>query len=96
MEILELTVRPTFDSLIDEDYVEGNDDAILYKQGLNSEPMSVEVEEDFSIPNGFEAVIDSPENAAILDKDSPLPERVEKLSAGKYLYSGGGKIQRIK
>ena len=95
MELLELTVRPTFDSLVDEDYIEGNDDALLYKQGLNSEPMSVEVEEEFSIPDGFEAVIDSPENAVILDKDS-LPERVEKLSAGRYFYSGGDRIQRIK
>jgi hypothetical protein len=96
MDQLELLFRPTFDSLVDEDYVEGNDDTILYEQGLNSEPMSVGTEEEFLIPDGFEAVIDSPENAALLIEDSPLPEYVEKLSAGRYLYSGGGRIQRIK
>ncbi len=92
MEILELTIRPTFDSLINEDSVEGNDVALLYEQGLNSEPVSIEAEKEFSIPDGFEAVIDSPENAVILDKDSPLPEYVEKLSAGTYTYKGNGVI----
>ncbi len=109
MEKLELTVRPTFDSLVDEDYIEGNDDALLYQQDLNSEPMSVEVEEEFLIPDGYEAKIKLPVCFLEWDKERDegfvpnmeirgllvYPEECETLVAGQYLYKGNGIIQRF-
>jgi len=95
MDTLELIIRPTFESLIDEDYIEGDDDALLFEQGLDSELVSIEAGEEFVIPDGCEAVIDFLEDDAEFDDGSSFAENGEKLSAGIYLYSGGGKIQRI-
>ena len=109
MEKLELTVRPTFDSLVDEDYIEGNDDALLYQQGLNSEPVSIDAEKEFLIPDGYEAQIESPVCFLEWDKERDdgfvpnmrirgflvYPEECETLVAGQYLYKGNGIIQRF-
>jgi len=92
MDILELTIRPTFESLTGGYDETENDNAILYEQGLNSEPLNVEIDEVFVIENGMEAMVYSPENAWIYRGDLFDPDSIEKLSVGKYQYKGKGKI----
>ncbi len=95
-DTLELTVLPTFRALSGGCDETENDDAVLYEQGLSSAPMTIEVDEVFSISNGQEALVDSPERAWTCNEDDSDPDEAEKLSAGQYCYKGDGKIQRIK
>jgi len=95
-DTLELMVRPTFRALSGGFDETENDAAFLDEQGLNSAPMTVDVDESFSISEGLEALVDSPERAWTCNEDDSDPDEAEKLSAGQYCYKGDGKIQRMK
>jgi hypothetical protein len=96
VDILELTIRPTFESLSGGFGETENDDAILYEQGVESQPLDVEVDEVFSISEGLEAVVCSPERTWTCNEDDSELDGDEKLSVGTYRYVGDGKILRIK
>ena len=95
-DTLELTVRPTFESLSGGFDETENDAEVLYEQGLSSAPMTIEVDEVFSISNGQEALVVSPERAWTCNEDDSDPDEADKLSAGRYCYRGDGKIHRLK
>ena len=107
MDTLELTVRPTFESLVDEDYIEGDDEAIMAEQGVCSEPLDVEAGEEFEVPDGSEATVPEDRECFLAGEKDDFdfavqrngfwidPTGVSVLSAGRYQYMGHGVVQLI-
>lgn len=107
MDELNLIRRPTMEALIEEDYIDAdNEDGLLHEQAVRSAPDCIMQGKAFEISEGFEAVPDDCQFFLEYDKDTTGfliekngvwidPEGVGTLSSGIYLYKGAGIIQRI-
>jgi hypothetical protein len=106
MDELNLLFRPTIEALIEDCHIDAdNDDGLLFAQGVESEPVCIQKDETFEIPEGREAVPDDCECFLAGEKDDFVffakrngfwidPEGIRVLLTGRYQYMGEGIVQR--
>jgi hypothetical protein len=104
MDTLELIIQPTIEALLAEDYIDPEDEtALLFEQGVRSQPLECDAGDQFDVRNGFEALpVDKAPLYVECDEEyGPRPpDAVErnglwiepedffKLSSGRYIYKG--------
>ena len=95
--VLEVVLRPAFESVVDEDYAEGeNDLAYQMEQGMGSELLIVKEGDDFSVPEGYEAILNEDPVLTECNEDGSNPDYADELSPGTYRFVGNGTIHRLK
>lgn len=106
MDELNLLFRPTIEALIEEGYIDADDDDTLQvEQGVEFEPVSIQEGETFEVPEGCEAIPDDCQCFLAGDKDDFvfcvhrngfwIDPTTSRLDAGRYQYMGDGVVQRI-
>lgn len=105
MDELNLLFRPTIGALSEEDDIDaGNEDGLLYEQGIESEPVCIQEGETFDIPEGVEAIPADCECFLAGERDVDFCEKrngfwinpcTSRLHAGRYQYMGHGVVQLI-